>query len=43
MPVHLRNFYFKEHTEFVKKQNDEIKKSNQKEQPTIPRRFNPKK
>ncbi len=44
MPVHLRNFYFREHSSFVKKQNDEIKKSqSQNKTPTIPRKFNPKK
>ena len=44
MPVHLRNFYFREYVELKKKENDEIKKSQQAaSQPTIPRRFNPKK
>jgi len=42
MPVHLRNLYYREHRDFVKKKNDEIKKS-QSEQNKIPRRFNPKK
>jgi|TARA_B100000424_G_C22700240_1_gene381955 hypothetical protein len=44
MPVHLRNFYFREHASFVKKQNEEVKKAqNKSKPPTIPRRFNPKK
>tara|TARA_Y100000034_G_scaffold126333_1_gene177388 strand:+ start:540 stop:674 length:135 start_codon:yes stop_codon:yes gene_type:complete len=44
MPVHLRNFYFREFMDLKKKENDEIKKSQQAaSQPTIPRRFNPKK
>ena len=43
MPVHLRNLYYREHQDFVKKQNEEMKKSQQSpKQPTIPRRFNPK-
>ena len=42
MPVHLRNFYFREYTDLKKKEGDEIKKSQQKSQPTIPRRFSPK-
>ena len=42
MPIHLRNFYFREYTDLKKKENDEIKKSQQKSQPTIPRRFSPK-
>ncbi len=42
MPVHLRNFYYREHSDFVKKQNEELKKSKQQSTPTIPRRFNPK-
>jgi hypothetical protein len=44
MPVHLRDFYFKEHSQFVKKQNEEIKQSHPNPKTsTIPRRFNPKK
>ena len=42
MPIHLRNFYFREYTDLKKKENDEIKKSQQKSTPTIPRRFSPK-
>tara|TARA_Y100000034_G_scaffold98081_1_gene119990 strand:- start:2881 stop:3012 length:132 start_codon:yes stop_codon:yes gene_type:complete len=43
MPVHLRNFYFREYSNFKKKENEEIKKAQQSpKQPTIPRRFNPK-
>ena len=42
MPVHLRNLYYRESRDFVKKKNDEMKKT-QSQQPKIPRRFNPKK
>ncbi len=42
MPVHLRNLYYREHSDLVKKQNEEMKQS-QSQQPKIPRRFTPKK
>ena len=42
MPVHLRNFYFRQFTEMRKQEQDQIDKANQK-QPTIPRMFNPPK
>ena len=37
------NFYYREHSDFVNNQNEEIKKSQSSKQPTISRRFNPKK
>jgi len=44
MPVHLRNFYFRQYIDLKNKENDEMKKANQTpKQPTIPRRFSPKK
>jgi hypothetical protein len=42
MPVHLKNFYLREFVDLRKKENDEIKKSQSKSTPTIPRRFSPK-
>tara|TARA_Y100000310_G_scaffold61416_1_gene56684 strand:+ start:624 stop:755 length:132 start_codon:yes stop_codon:yes gene_type:complete len=41
MPIHLRDFYFREFMDFKKKEHEEIQKSQQQKQPTIPRRFNP--
>tara|TARA_B100000424_G_C22907500_1_gene482733 strand:- start:511 stop:645 length:135 start_codon:yes stop_codon:yes gene_type:complete len=44
MPVHLRNLYYRQHGDLVKKKNDEVKKANQQsKQPTIPRMFKPNK
>ena len=42
MPVHLRNFYFREYSDLKKKEKEQIDKSQQKSTPTIPRRFSPK-
>ena len=42
MPVHLKNFYIREFMDFKKKEKEQIDQSNQKQQPTIPRRFSPK-
>jgi hypothetical protein len=42
MPVHLRNFYFRQYTELKKKEDEQINKAQSTKQPTIPRRFNPK-
>ena len=42
MPVHLRNFYFRQYTELKKKEKEQIDNSQPKPQSTIPRRFNPK-
>ena len=42
MPVYLRNFYYKQLSETRKKENDEIRKANQKSKvtkPTINPRF----
>tara|TARA_R100001079_G_C4408314_1_gene134455 strand:- start:59 stop:298 length:240 start_codon:yes stop_codon:yes gene_type:complete len=41
MPVYLRNFYYKKLAETRKKENDEIKKSNQKSQVSKPQ-INPR-
>ena len=35
--------YYKEHQDLVKKQNEQMKQAQSSKQPTIPRRFNPKK
>tara|TARA_B100001094_G_scaffold160554_1_gene155293 strand:+ start:797 stop:961 length:165 start_codon:yes stop_codon:yes gene_type:complete len=43
MPVHLRNFYFREFMDLKKKEKEQIDKSNAPQSSTIPRRFNPKK
>ena len=42
MPVHLRNFYFREYSDLKAKEKEQIEKSQQKSTPTIPRRFSPK-
>jgi len=42
MPVHLRNFYFREFTDIRKKEKEQMDKANTKPPTTIPRRFNPK-
>jgi hypothetical protein len=42
MPIHLRNFYYRQYTELKQKEQKQIDKANQSKQPTIPRRFNPK-
>ena len=39
MPVYLRNFYYKELIDTRKKENDEIKKQNQKAKSQINPRF----
>ena len=36
MPIYLRNFYYKELVDIRKKENDEIKKANQKSQVSKP-------
>ena len=41
MPVYLRNFYYKQLSETRKKENDDIKKSNQKSQVSKPQ-INPR-
>jgi hypothetical protein len=43
MPVHIRNFYFREFMDLKKKEKEQQDKANQRSTPTIPRRFNPKK
>jgi len=44
MPVHLKNFYFRQFMDLRKKENEATEKANkQQSTPTIPRRFNPKK
>ena len=45
MPVHLKNFYLREFMDLKKKERNEMDKVNRQSsrQPTIPRRFNPKK
>ena len=42
MPVHMKNFYLREFMDLKKKEQAQIDQSNQKQQPTIPRRFSPK-
>lgn len=42
MPVHLRNFYFREFSDVRKEEKEQMDKAQSKSQPTIPRRFNPK-
>ena len=42
MPVHLKNFYLREFMDLKKKEKEQIDSANQKQQPTIPRRFSPK-
>jgi len=42
MPVHLRNFYFRQYSDLKKKENEQMEKAKSTKQPTIPRRFNPK-
>ena len=42
MPVHLRNFYFRQYTELKKKEKEQVDVAQTKQQPTIPRRFSPK-
>ncbi len=37
MPVYLRNFYYKKLSDTRKKENDEIKKANQRNKSTISR------
>ena len=39
MPIYLRNFYYKQLADTRKKENDEIKKANQKSKSTINPRF----
>ena len=39
MPVYLRNFYYNKLADTRKKENDEIKKAQQKSKPTINPRF----
>ena len=41
MPVYLRNFYYKKLVETRKKENDEIKKANQKSKVSKPK-INPR-
>jgi len=35
MPIYLRNFYYKELVDTRKKENDEIKKANQRNKSTV--------
>ena len=42
MPVHLKNFYLREFMKFKKIEKDKMDNAQPKQQPTIPRRFNPK-
>ena len=44
MPVHLRNFYFRQYIDLKDKEDKEMKKAQQTpKQPTIPRLFKSKK
>jgi len=44
MPVHLRNFYFREFMNLKKKEKEQVDKAQQtSKQPTIPRLFKSKK
>tara|TARA_R110002050_G_scaffold299877_1_gene466703 strand:- start:855 stop:1016 length:162 start_codon:yes stop_codon:yes gene_type:complete len=42
MPVHLKNFYFRQYTDLKKKEKEQVDNNQSKQQPTIPRRFSPK-
>ena len=39
MPIYLRNFYYKQLSDTRKKENDEMKKAQQKSKPTTNPRF----
>ena len=43
MPVHIRNFYFREFMDLKKKEKQEHEKATQQTKSTIPRRFKRKK
>jgi len=43
MPVHMRNYYFKELMALKKKEREQVDQANQQPKPTIPRQFQPKK
>ena len=42
MPVHLKNFYFRQYTELKKKEKEQMDAAQPKQQSTIPRRLSPK-
>ena len=43
MPVHMRNYYFRELMDLKKKEQQAQNQANQRTKPTIPRHFQPKK
>tara|TARA_B100000123_G_C25651516_1_gene393427 strand:+ start:698 stop:829 length:132 start_codon:yes stop_codon:yes gene_type:complete len=43
MPVHMRNYYFKELMALKKKEKEQVDQARQPSKPTIPRQFQPKK
>ena len=43
MPVHMRNYYFRELMDLKKKEQQAQDQANQRTKPTIPRHFQPKK